>query len=47
MRGTVISGVLQGQAAAERAATGYTTGSMVAPPYIAIVAHTPEQVKRK
>jgi hypothetical protein len=47
MRGNVIFGALQGQAAAARVATGYTTRSMAAPPYMAIVAHAPEQVKRK
>jgi hypothetical protein len=34
MRGkVVIFGALQGQAAATRAATGYTTRSMAAPPF--------------
>lgn len=48
MRGkVVIFEALQGQAAATRAAAGYTTRSIAAPPYMAIVAHTPEQVKRK
>jgi hypothetical protein len=43
----VIFGALQGQAAVEWAAAGYTARSRAAPPYMAIVAHTPEQVKRK